>query len=263
MVAEIRDIDGVPHVYIDRSTPDWSFCVPRKFSLAPEAIEFREEGGRKFMSMYGEEYEFISPNGAPPTVYIWAAFHVNFGNGTQFYDFRAQANFIKEKGPAVVLHEFFHDAVYDPADGSCSRHGVFPRHPLLGLISYSGHIRHLRSYDHDRMLEEKLSVDLADMLGHKLVGCDINPHGTTDEDLKERETEHADVIEAFNGTPERPNIAIIGGDHSRRPNAHLLHCLTERGIAYAVVANLGLERMFPPEDVSREESLWRYVNTLE
>lgn len=256
MTQEIRDIDGIPHVFIDRG---WG--LPRKFSLAAEPIKFSEKDDRKFMEMYGEVYELVSRNGKSPTVYVWDAIHVYYGSGTQFYDFRAQVNFIREVKPPTIIHEFLDDAIYDPSDGSLKRHDVVPKKEL-GISDYEECLRYMRTYEHDMVLERKLCLDLADMLGHKIVGCDRNASLHGEEHFDEREIEHASVIEVFNGSPERPNMAIIGGWHSRRPGSMLLKKLEEKGIDYTVVVNLGYERVCPVERGRQPDNMTRYISTL-
>ncbi len=248
MVFELRNNNGDLEIY--QEYDEWS----HRFPLPRQELDLSDFcDGREF-KMYGINHRVSNPSNRPARVILWSAIHVHsqlFG-GKQFYDFRAQTNVIRHVRPEVVLHEFFGDALYDPRSGTCRHHGV-----QTGIAPQWIYAETPAFYQREpelRDVEVSLAVRLADTLSHTLVGCDSNPHSCSPERALVRETEQALVISQFQGTPERPSIAIIGGWHTSREGSHLLRKLSELEVPYAVIRNVDYEREFAPSATFREHS---------
>tara|TARA_Y100000310_G_C20375202_1_gene665426 strand:+ start:101 stop:697 length:597 start_codon:yes stop_codon:yes gene_type:complete len=175
-------------------------------------------------------YELIPFGDQPSTMYVWGADHVvnDFGP-IRWDDFNAQEKFIKEKGFPAVLHEFFHDVIYDPKTGLYTK-----RDSGEPAIDFQEHLES----GSDLLVERTAVRDLADRLGHKVIGCDSRAHLHPSQVSKEeREAEQADVIGRYNGTQEEPHIAIIGGIHCL-PTSYLNRLLQQKEIDYTLIIGL-------------------------
>tara|TARA_Y100000310_G_C20483860_1_gene715975 strand:+ start:238 stop:879 length:642 start_codon:yes stop_codon:yes gene_type:complete len=181
------------------------------------------------MIIDGRHYELISFGNQPPTMYLWGADHVVNHDKTQWDDFNAQKKFIEKYSFPVVLHEFFYDVIYDPKTKLYTkRESGEPATEFQEQLEKSS----------DLLLERTAVRDLADRLEHKVVGCDSRAHLHPSQVSKEeRETEQADVIVGYNGTPEKPHIAIIGAIHCL-PSSYLNRLLQQKEIDYTLVMGL-------------------------
>ena len=184
----------------------------------------------KTIEINGNHYA-LDPDCPNPTMYVWAAEHVVGSSRIQWDDFNAQEEFIKKMGFPAVLHEFFLDVIYNPK--------AWPsKFVYRDTGEPAAEFEERLERSPDILLETKAVKDLADRLGHKVIGCDsrayLHPSQVSDE---ERETEQADVIERYNGTVQQPHLAIIGAIHCL-PSSHLNRLLQRKGIDYTVVHKL-------------------------
>jgi hypothetical protein len=174
-------------------------------------------------------YYALHPQCENPTMYIWAAAHVVGPDGIQWDDFESQTKFIEKMRFPAVLHEFFKDVIYDPKTRLFTKRDTGePAVEFQRILEKSP----------DILLEKNAVKELADLLGHKVIGCDsrahLHPSQASDE---ERETEQADVIERYNGTVQQPHLAIIGAIHCL-PSHYLNRLLQEKRIDYTIVHKL-------------------------
>jgi hypothetical protein len=181
----------------------------------------------EIIQLNGLEYEIVR-YGSNPLVYLFASQHV--WPGGNWKDFGAQEEFIRQIKPGKVLHEFFRDAVYNP------------KNKRFTLRNSGDTAREFQEYleieEIRRTPLEFIAVKkLADRLGHIVVGCDSRAHLVGVVPDKEREIEQAEVIEANQGTIDRPNIAIIGAFHCF-PSSNLSQILQRHKINYACLYNL-------------------------
>ena len=181
----------------------------------------------RIIKFNGNEYE-LRPDAESPTMYIWAAAHVVGPEGIQWNDFESQTKFVEANRFPVVLHEFFLDVIYDP------KNGLFTKRDI-GEPTVEFQRRLVRSPD--ILLETNAIKDLADRLGHKVIGCDSRATEYLSVPDEEREIEQAEVIEKYNGTLDNPHLAIIGAIHCI-PRSHLNTLLQQKGIEYTIIHKL-------------------------
>ena len=181
----------------------------------------------EILRLNGIEYK-VTQYGRKPTMYVWASAHVA---DSGWSDFHAQTEFIKNLRPPIVLHEFFLDVIYNPKTGLYTKRDT-------GKSATEFQNRLERSSD--ILIETRAVKDLADELGHKVVGCDSRADQYDVVPDSERESEQADVIKRYNGTSVKPHITITGAIHCL-PTSNLNRLLKREKIDYAVIQKLERE----------------------
>jgi|SRR3989344_1273275 len=169
--------------------------------------------------------------GTNPTMYIWASKHTGTQGIHGTNDLRDQESLLRELRPDAILHEFFLNVVYDPKTGLFTIRGTGE-----AAIEFK---RNLENDEYRILTETRAIKALADELGHVVIGCDSRAdrgayNGSFEE---ERHLEQASVILDYNGTVERPRVAIIGNEHCL-PNSSLHQFLRREDIHYAVIQKL-------------------------